>query len=269
MEAWIADGQRGCMRLDRAGEKRIGAGGCALCAGMGRIFCAGQRQCICYDRDTGKALFDFSIPSGVCALEYVREMVYALSADADSLSAYSARNGDLLFSAPAGVYPRHLAVSPCGGYLAIAGGAAGEVLLMDDALQCHLRHRVAGIACAVAFFPRMLGVLCAVGEMELSARLMGISPRGVAEEMLTFQAAPCSLCAFPGGGALVGCHGMIHHLRPDGKIFRRTPWEYPAKIRAFRRQALICDPWQGNVRLLNGRVIYTGASPEDALLSDE
>lgn len=268
MDAWIADGQQGCMRLGTDGWQRMGPAGCALCMGLGRVFCAGARQCICYDRETGRALFDFSVPGGVCALEYLRERVYALSADADSLSAYSARNGNLLFSAPAGVYPRHLAVSPCGRYLAVAGGAAGEVLLLDDLLQCRFRHRVAGIACAVAFFPRMLGVLCAVGETELSARLLGVSPRGVSEEIMTADSAPCALCALPDGGCLVGCHGTIHALRPDGKISRRIAWAYPEKIRAFRRHTLICDSWQGEARLLKGTLVYAGAAPEDALLVD-
>ena len=266
VETWIADGQRGCMLLRGDGCQRLGPPGCALCAGLGRVFCAGQKRCICYERETGRALFDFSIPGGVCALEFLRERVYALSADADSLSAYSAWNGELLFSAPAGVYPRGMALSPCGRYLAVAGGAAGEILLLDDLLQDHARHRVAGVACAVAFFPRMLGVLCAVGEMELSARFVGISQRGVAEELLALPAPPCALCARPGGGCLLGCHGMLYSLRADGKISRGMPWGYPAKIRSFRQHALICDPWQRDVRLLKGERIYEGAAPEDALL---
>lgn len=269
VEAWIADGQRGCVRMIREGEERLGPPGYALCTGMGRVFCAGQRQCVCYDRATGRALFDFSISGGVCALEFWQGRVYALSADADSISAYSHRNGELLFSAPAGVYPRGMAVSPCGKYLAVAGGAAGEILLLDEGLQCRFRHRVAGIACAVAFFPRMLGVLCAVGETELSARLLGVSPRGVTEEILMTPHMPCALCALPGGGCLAGCHGAVYALRPDGKISRCIPCGYPAKIRLFHREAVFCDPWQGTIRLGNGKMLYSGREPEDALILSE
>lgn len=265
MKTWVADAQRGLKLLEGNVCRHLGPPGCALCAGNGRIYCAGEARCGCFDRRTGNALFDFPLPGGVCALGAAGDKICALSSDADSISAFRAQNGELLFSAPAGVYPRDFSVSPCGRYLAVAGGAAGEILLYDDMLQCRLRCRIAGIACGVAFLPRALAALCAVGEGELSARLMLISPRGVAEEAFFCPLPPCALCALPGGQCLIGCHGAVYCLRPDGKIVPRLSCAYPARIRPGRGSALICDSWQGEILLPDGSCLYRGGEPADAL----
>lgn len=266
VKMWVADAQMGLMLVTENGCRKIGPPGCALCAGKGKIYCAGTGRCGCYDWKTGEMCFDFPLPGGVCALGMAGDKICALSSDADSISAFDGERGELLFSAPAGVYPRDFSVSPCGRYLAVAGGAAGEILLFDEMLQCRMRHRVAGIACGVAFLPRCLAALCAVGEGELSARLLLISPRGVMEEAFLCPDVPCALCALPGGQCLIGCHGAVYGLRADGKIMPRLACAYPARIRLAHGQGLICDAWQGDVLRLNGRCLYRGKEPADALL---
>ena len=124
MQLWVADGEAGLMRTVNGACIRVGPPGNALCAGWGRVYCAGQSCCVCYDRLTGKMLFDVSVPSGVCALAILEDRVCALSADADSVTAFSALTGEMLFSAPAGINPRDLCISRQGRFLAAAGGEA-------------------------------------------------------------------------------------------------------------------------------------------------
>lgn len=267
MKIWVADGTRGLMRQSGGEWRRVGPPGNTVCPWGRQIYCSGQTRCVCLDQESGAERFDFPVPTGVCALAPLGRMICALSADADSLSAFCPHTGELLFSSPAGSYPRDLCVSPCGRYVAVAGGAAGEILLFDETLSCIQRRRVPGVACAVCFLPRALAALCAVGDGELSSRLLLISPRGVAEEAFACPDAPCALCALPGGQCLMGCHGTIFCFRADGKLFYRRPCAYPARIRPWQSSALICDAWQGVVKRLGGPVVYEGVEPLDVVVT--
>ena len=265
MKIWVADGEAGLMQGDGNSFFRAGEECLALCAGLGHIYCAGRKRGQCLDGVSGKMLFDFPVPGGICAMGMLGDQVCALSADADSLSAFCGHTGALLFSAPAGDYPRDLCISPCGKYLAVAGGAAGEILLFDRSLSCIQKRRVPGAVCAVCFLARHMAALCAVGDQELSARVMRISPRGVAEEIYDCPRAPCSMCALSGDRLLVGCHEELALLRGDGRVMRRFSCAYPARLRPYRDGALICDGWQGTVRALGGPVLYRGKEPGDVI----
>lgn len=265
MKIWAADGEAGLMLGNGQGYRKIGPAGEALCAWDGCVYCAGGQKCHCYEDEKGEMRFDLSIPTGVCGLIPLGDSICALSSDADCLLAFCPRTGEMRFSAPAGNYPRDLCKSPCGRFLAVAGGAAGEILIFDESLACLEKYRVPGAACGVCFLPRGLMALCAVGEGELSSRLMRISPRGVGEEICALSDIPCSLCALPGGGCLAGCSDQVIRLRHDGKITFRLPAVYPARIRHFRGQSLICDLCQGEIVTLEGRAIYRGKAPLDVL----
>jgi len=190
-------------------------------------------------------------------------MVCALSTEADCVAAYDPHTGQALYSAPAGAYPR--ALCHCGRRLAAAGGAAGEILLLDAALRRAARFRVPGTACGVCRLPQGLFALCAAGEEEPTALLLRISPRGVVEEVFSDGQVPISLCALPDGKCLVGCRESVAVLRRDGRVLSRLPCAYPARLRPCRGGALICDSWRGAVTLLSGRTVYRGGEPLDAL----
>ena len=265
MQCWVADGQKGLLQVEKGACRKIGPPGYALCAAGGKIFCAGEKSCAAYGR-AGRLLLETPLPTGVCALAPLGGMICALSSDADSVTAFSAETGETLFSTPAGVYPRDLCTSPCGRFLAAAGGAAGEILLWDGCLRCVKTYRVPGVACGVCFLPRAIAVLCAVGDGELSARLMLISPRGVTEEAFAFPDAPCGLCALPGGLCLVSGPGRVWALRPGGKVAFRVPCGYPVRLRPFSSGALICDAQEGRVTLLTGETVCQTPDPRDAAI---
>ncbi len=264
MGLWVADGEKGLIREADGAFARIGPPAYALCAGGGRVYCACAGLCQCRDGRTGKPLFDFPLPPGVCALCLFGGMVCALSTEADCVAACDPATGQMLYSAPAGAYPRDLC--PCGRLLAVAGGAAGEVLLMDEGLRLTARHRVPGAARAVRMLPRGLYVLCAAGEEEPASRLIRISPRGVSEEVYSDPRPPTVLCALPDGRCLAGCRESVALLRPDGRLLGRERCAYPARLRPCRRGVMMCDSWQGTVRLFSGGLMYRGGEPLDALL---
>lgn len=263
MALWVADGERGLMRKTQEGFARVGPPGYALCAGMGRVYCAGAGRCLCCRGDTGEELFDFPVPPGVCVLCLFRGMVCALSTEADCVTAYDPETGEMLYAAPAGAYPRDLC--PGGEWLAVAGGAAGEILLLDGEMRRAARFRLPGTVCGACFQPRGLYALCAAGEEELKARLLRVSLRGVWEEIFLDPQPPASLCALADGKCLVGCREGVIKVRQDGKAVGRWRCAYPARLRLCRGGAIVCDSWQGEVRMLSGQTLYRGGEPLDAV----
>jgi len=265
MQIWAADGEAGLMVKNGAEYVKIGPPGEALCPYSGRVFCAGRGECRGYRPDTGEILLSMAVPGGICAMAAFGGRLCALSSEADCLCALCPRTGEMHFSTPAGNYPRGLCLSPCGRFLAVAGGASGEALLFDQQLCCLQQLRLPGVCCGICFLARGMAALCAVGEGELSSRLMHISPRGVIEEMLAFPDVPCSLCALPGGGCLAGFNGQVIGLRPDGRIFLRLPVGYPACIRHLAGCSMICDLSPGRIITTDGTCIYRGPAPWDVL----
>ncbi len=264
MAVWVADQEKGLFFDNRQVLSRPCQ---ALCRQGGCIFAAGPREEVCLRETDGSILFSHPLPGGVNALCPLGGHICALSGDSDSLCAFSPRDGRLCLSAPAGSYPRDLCPSPCGRYAAVAGGGAGEVLLFDGELNCIRRHRVPGAAVSLCFLPRTLAVLCAVGEENISSRLMLISQRGVVTEGYAHPSPPCALCALPGGRLLMGCHGCILHFARDFRLVNRQSCVCPARIRIFRGRMYYSDAWQGCVKDEKGQLLYRGGEPLDMCIT--
>ena len=258
MRIWIGDGQAGLMVDGRRVDDRPCR---ALCSSGARVYGAFGEMGGCFEGN--EKAFDFPLPPGTNTLLPFGGHVCALGSECDCVWALCPGDGGVRLTAPAGSYPRHACVSPCGRYLAVAG--TGEVVMLDRALRCVCRHRVAGAAVDVCFLPRALAVLCAVGEEKITSRLLMISGRGVTEEVCVVPRLPCRLLALPGGRMLMGMHGQVLHLDARGKPVGRTPCVYPSRMRLTPRGAMFADGWQGGVYTLQGQQIAACAEPEDFL----
>lgn len=260
MALFIADGTMG---LRKEQGQPLTPPCLALCRMNQMLYAAGEHRGFCVCPQDGSILFDFPLPGGVCAMTAFGAFLCALSRETDSLCAFSPENGTLCLSVPAGSYPRDMAVSPCGKYLAVAGSAAGEVIILNREMRCEKRIKVAGAAVSVCFVHGGLAVLCAVGDEMLSSRLLLISPRGVTEETGAFPHPPLCLCPQPGGGWLMGCHGHVMRFNALGKQSGRLSVPLPVRIRPAMDGILIADPYTGIV--LDGRMHahYRGPDPVD------
>lgn len=129
MALWIADEGAGLIRSGAEGERRLCAQPLSLCACGNTLVCAQAQQAAVYAADTGAALGRYPLPPGARRMCALPGALYCLSSDADSISLLCPRTGRLLLCAQAGCYPRDLALSPCRRMLAVAGGAAGAVLV--------------------------------------------------------------------------------------------------------------------------------------------
>ena len=266
MGLWAADGERGLMLVTGDGCRRVGPPGEALCRVGGRIWCAGAGQCRCYAEATGEFLCDMEMPTGVCAMTAFGNQVYALSSDADSVTAFCAETGEIRCCAPAGMYPRDVCAHSGEKYFLVAGGVSGEMLLLDAALQRLKAYRLPGIVCGACFLGRGMAALCAVERGEaLASRLFFVSYRGVTEEIFALPLVPGCLCGLPDGGCVMGCCGEIVCFRANKKAAFRQPFSCPLRLRAARGQILLCEAGEGVISLLSGRRVYSGTNVCDAL----
>ena len=266
MGLWVADGDKGLMLLDGNGSRHIGPPGEALCRTCGRIWCAGAGQGRCYAETTGEYLCGTALPKDICAMAAIENQVYALSADADSVTALSADTGEILCCAPAGTYPRDICAYPGGRLLLAAGGASGEMLLLNAGLQNLRTYRLPGMVCGACFWGRGMAALCAVERGEtLAARLYAVSFRGVAEEVFSLPMTPNCLCALPDGGCVMGCCGEIVRFGENKKAAHRQPFSCPLRLRAARGSMLLCEAGEGVFSLPSRRRVYQGPNAQDAL----
>lgn len=266
MGLWVADGEKGLMLLDQNGCRRVGPPGETLCRADGKIWCAGAGRCCCYAERTGETLCDMALPTGVCAMAALRNRVYALSSDADSVTAFDAATGEIQCCTPAGVYPRDLCAHPGGRMLLAAGGASGEMLLFDADLNKLKTYRLPGTVCGACFLLRGMAALCAVERGEtLAARLYTVSFRGVTEEIFSLPFIPNFLCGLPDGGCVMGCCGEIVRLYANKKAAHRQPFSCPLRLRAARGSMLLCEAGEGVFLLPARRRVYAGANALDAL----
>ena len=165
MALWIADEGAGLIRSGADGERRLCAQPLSLCACGNTLVCAQAQQAAVYAADTGAALGRYPLPPGARRMCALPGALYCLSSDADSISLLCPRTGRLLLCAQAGCYPRDLALSPCRRMLAVAGGAAGAVLVYRARELTLIRSLpLPGVVSAAAFAGAELIALCAVDE---------------------------------------------------------------------------------------------------------
>lgn len=271
MALWIADSERGLVYISRQQLLLCPQPLCLTACGDS-VICAAQDGAHVYAPDSLERC-GYPLPPGVCRMCALPGALYCLSGEADSVSMLCPVTGRLRLCAQCGCYPRDMQISPCGKYLLIAGGAAGETLLLSSQdLKLIRRFPVPGMACAAVFAGREVYTLCAVEDGDVSARLLRISPRGVQTEVYTARGLPGALGCLPDQSLLCGILGECVRLRTDGRVLQRYPGGLTASIRAGKYAALLCDPLDGSVQRVpytigkSAETVYPGASPSDVLL---
>ncbi len=202
----------------------------------------------------------FAAEGGVCAMVCRVEVLYTLSADAGCLTAREIGGGGPLFSAPVGKDPRSLSVR--GGSLAVADGAEGRILFFDRQLRRQGCIRLPGPACGVCLLAGGAAALCGAEE---GARFLSIGRHGGTEEIFRCPNRPCCL-ARRGRGFAVGSRGAVFFVAPDGGVLGVRKCVWPGAARPNAGKTLICDSGGGQVLLEDGRRLYAGPAPEDALI---
>ena len=244
----IAAGNAGVLALDGPDWTRLSGAACACVAADGqRLACFGEKTAFMLSKN---GTFAFSPPPGVCRAFFCGDSLYALSSDGDGVYRLNAATGEPLVFSPAGCFPRDIALSPCGRYIAVAGGAGGEAAVLEaDSLRPVHVARLPGSAVGARFFGSDLFVLCRK-EGETAALYAVKKGRAVCRRV--FSEAPCALglCA---GRLAAGFFGGVELLGEDCRPRRVLECPLPLRIADAPGGALIADASEDRILLLTPR----------------
>ncbi|MBQ8537691.1 MAG: beta-propeller fold lactonase family protein [Clostridia bacterium] len=224
-----------------------------LAQGAGRVVgaCAGGEV---FDVQ-GKDLLDCPGVEAM-ALSPDGSYLYLLSAETDSVLCCRADTGEMLFLNRAGAYPRDMRLDTAGRLMAVAGGAAGEVMVFSAPdLKLIRRFAVPGIAYQAAFMPGGLAVMLAAEDGQVFTLLGEIRDRrGSFQELARLPGLPGALCPCADGTLAAGT--LEHLIRLRWQPFK-VLWQYqrtglPGHLCEHPRGLLLSDSLMGRALLVTG-----------------
>lgn len=273
MALWVADEGEYLVRQEKTKKQTLCRQPSCLTVCGDSVICAAADGAHVYAADDAQLLQQYPLPPGVTRLCALPGSLYALSSEADSVSLLCPATGRLRLCAQTGCYPRDMLLSPCGRYLAVAGGATGTLTVLGaQDLTLQRQVMLPGVVCAAAFLPSCLAALCAVEECDVTSHLYRVSLRGVVSEIMTCPGLPGAMRPLPDHSILVSVLGACMRLRTDGRMLQRIPCGLIGSMRAYSGCALAADPLSGQVLQLScvigksAAVCFRGASPNDMLL---
>ena len=162
---------------------------CAPCVGKGciAIACAAARECLVLRKADLQPIRSMPCVPGVSAMAIspCGRYLYQLSSEADCVHTRLVSTGELLYAAPAGVFPRCMCPDETGRHLLVAGGAENEAYLLslprlETVRVIHTRHP----CFAACFGPEGLVLLCAAEGEDIHTAVYGLSARGVRPRLM-------------------------------------------------------------------------------------
>lgn len=206
--------------------------------------------------------------SGMEALRLWQGRCLSLSGDTDCLTLLDAASGELLLSAPAGVYPQDMCVLPGLGLVAVCGGADGTVRLLSlPDLRPVKTARVPGNAQRIDASCGWLHVLCLTEDDGLKCLLCRVPIRGDRyDPVATLPGLPGAIHADRAGGLWMAASEKLYHFSRDSRLPDQAlpGFGLIRHIDCWGQWALVTDPVMGLCALVDGsgrqpvRVLYEG-----------
>lgn len=140
------------------------------------------------------------------------EHALVLSGETDCLSLIELRTGQMLVTAPAGMYPQEMCLVNR-RLVAVCGGADGSVRLMDPwTLYTRQTFSLPGHTQRITCSGGAMYVLCAVYEGMLHCLLYRIRSDGQIKRLLTLPGLPGALCPDGRGGVWAAASETLAHV---------------------------------------------------------
>jgi len=220
---------------------------CLSCAAFA---CQKTRRCLCVDRRSFSLISQMPSVPGVCgmALSPCGRFLYQLSAEADCVHTRCTATGDLLFAAPAGVFPRMLNLR--GRQLLIAGGAVNEACLLSAPELKREQTITTRHPCFGADFDQEgLTLVCAMEGEDIHTAVYRLKagklrPRKIAE----LPGEPGGVCVCPDGRHALLSTGdglMKMNLDTGLLLWNRPEWAHAMRIECRGEWALASDTMDG------------------------
>ncbi len=229
---------------------------CVPCASPAcmAVCCLKSRECLCVERRTGREVCLMPCVPGVSCMFFsgCGRYLLQLSGEADCIHTRSTATGELLYAAPAGVFPHCMKQGEGGRLLLCAGGAVSEAYLMqvpDLTLvqTIHTRH-----PCFAADFWRdgLLLVCAAEGEDIRTAVYTLPAGKTRPRKLTELPGPPGALCVCPDGvTALLSTRAGLCKLElKTGALKWNCPeWAMCMRVECMGGDALISDTLDGGV----------------------
>ena len=222
-------------------------------------FCCRQsRECMCVSKSDGRIISRMPAVPGVCEMCFSAcgRFLYQLSSEADCVHTRCAVTGDLLYAAPAGVFPRCMKLSRSGRLLLCAGGASTKTVLLSVPDLTEYAAVLTPHPCFAAdFWMDGLVLVCAAEEGDIQSIVYTFMPKSQRmQEVLRFPGPPGNVCVCDAGrcAILSARCGLIKTDLQTGRIvWKRAQCALAMKLECRGRQTLISDALDGGVVLLD------------------
>ena len=262
------------MKRSQEGAKFVPSGflsPCQPCAAQGIMaFCCRQtRECMCVRQRDFSLISRMPCVPGVSAMSLspCGRYLYQLSSEADFVHTRAVSTGELLYAAPAGVFPRMMALDS--GRLLVAGGAVGEAYLFS--LPHLLLQRVMHTPhpCFLAGrWKEGYALVCAAEGEDIHTEIFTLVPHRLRPrrllELLGMPAA-MSMCPDEEHMLLSTGDGLMKINLKNGTVqWNRPEWALSMSIDVRGDLALVSDTISGRVCLMNhhrpweNEILFTG-----------
>ena len=220
--------------------------------------CAQSRECFCVKKRNDELVSRMPAVSGVCGmcLSPCGRYLYQLSSEADCIHTRLTATGELLYAAPAGVFPRMMHLRENGKKLFCAGGAIPEAYVFSaPELVCerviHTRHP----CFAMEAWKGGLVLVCAVEGHDIQTMIYTLRPRGVRpRRLLELPGQPGGMCICPDGTHMLLStpDGLKKIALETGEIlWNRTEWPLCMQLCCEGTWALVSDTLDGQTCLIH------------------
>ena len=229
---------------------------CVPCASPAcmAVCCLKNRECLYMERRTGCEVCRMPCVPGVCSMCFsgCGRYLLQLSSEADCIHTRSTATGELLYAAPAGVFPRCMKLDGEGKLLLCAGGAAAEAYLLHAPDLTHVQTIHTRHPCFAADFWRDGLLLVCAAEGEDIRTAVYILPDGKVKPRLLVElpGPPGALCVCPdGASALLSTRAGLCKLDlQTGALRWNCPeWAMCMRVECMAGDALISDTLDGGV----------------------
>ncbi len=237
----------------------------------------GARECLCLSR-RGNVISRMPCAPGMNAMAFSEcgRYLYQLSADADSIHTRLTATGELLYAAPAGIFPRMMTVR--GKHLIVAGGAVNEAYIFSAPdLHCERTIGLRHPCFAADEWRDGLVLVCATEGEDIHTAVYTLRQRGVRPRLLLeLPGMPGALCVCPEKicALLSTADGLMKiDLRNGTVLWNRPEWALSMKLECSGMQVLLSDTLSGNVTALHQnfpweqKTLFRGAQAQACFLS--
>lgn len=217
-----------------------------------------EQECLCFRKRDGALVSRMPAAPGLCGLclSPCGRYLYQLSSEADCVHTRLTLSGDLLYAAPAGVFPRTMRLRAEGKRLIVAGGAVPEAYVFSaPELLCQRVISTRHPCFAADEYAEGMVLVCAAEGCDIQTVVYTLKDRTIRpRRILELPGQPGGMCVCPDGWHMLLStpDGLMKiDLRHGEILWNRPEWPLCMQLCCQGDQALVGDTLDGNAYLIS------------------